>query len=373
MPPCNLLIKPASSLCNMRCRYCFYADVSSRREVQNRGVMSEETLEILVRAALRYASGSCGFNFQGGEPTLAGLDFYRRLIELQNKYNVNRVEIFNAIQTNGYLIDDEWAKFLADNRFLVGLSLDGPAEIHDACRLDPAGKGTHTRVLRAAAALDRQGAEYNILCVVNNFVARHGRKVYNFFRQSGFRYLQFIPCLDPFDGDERHDYSLTAERYAGFLKATFDLYYDDFCRGEYTSVRTFDNYVSMLAGRPPEACGMQGVCSSYFTVEGDGSVYPCDFYVLDRYRMGSVLEDSFAAMAGSEAAVRFVEESKPVDSSCQSCGYFPFCRGGCRRYREPFVDGRPGLNKFCSAYREFFDHALPRMQRMAAVLSRGQR
>lgn len=371
MPPITLLIKPASSMCNMRCKYCFYADVADHRKSRNYGFMSDETLETMVKLALRYAEGYCGFAFQGGEPTLSGLDFFRRLIKLQKNYNVNNVQISNSIQTNGFNIDEEWAAFLAKNRFLVGLSLDGPKEIHDRFRLDAAGNGTFSRVMRAAALFEKHKVEYNILCVVNNIVAGNGAKIYHFFKQKGFRYLQFIPCLDSFDDDETHDFSLTPENYASFLKSTFELYYRDFKsgfkQGNYISIRNFDNYVSMLMGNRPESCGMNGVCTCYFVVESDGSTYPCDFYVLDKYRMGNIKLQSFSQLAKSEPAVRFVQESYSIDDTCKKCPWFPICRGGCRRNREPFLDGKPVLNRYCFAYKEFFNDSFTRLKELAAI------
>ncbi len=373
MPPISLLMKPASSMCNMRCRYCFYADVASHRAVANYGFMEADTLETLVRQALEVARDSCSFAFQGGEPTLVGLDFYRRLVDLQNQYNVHRVQIFNSIQTNGYLLDESWAAFFARHHFLVGLSVDGPAEIHDAFRMDEAGAGTHTRLMQAVALLRQFQVECNVLCVVHHTVARNGRKVYNFFKQKGLRYIQFIPCLDGFQGEEPPPYSLTARRYGEFLKTVFDQYYADFKRGSYLSVRTFDNYIMMLLGQPPEACGMRGTCSCNLVVESDGSVYPCDFYVLDQYRMGNIRQQSLEELLHTEPARRFVEESLPVDPACRNCRWLQLCRGGCRRNREPFVEGRPGRNQLCEAYRSFFEYAYPRLRELAALAAQRQK
>lgn len=370
MPPITLLIKPASSLCNLRCRYCFYHDVASHRETASFGVMREELLETLVRKALEQADGQCMFGFQGGEPTLAGLDFYRRLVQLQKQYNTRGIRIINTIQTNGMLIDDEWAEFLAGHEFLVGLSLDGTREVHDHFRVDENGTGTYDRVVAAAKRLEKHHAEFNILCVVNNYVARYAKQVYQNLKKQGFRYIQFIPCLDPF-GEETQkgqEYSLSLERFTVFLKSTFDLYYQDFEKGDPVSIRTFDNYVTMIAGYPPESCGMAGVCSCYFVVEGDGSVYPCDFYVLDRYRLGHVEQDNFPDMMHTEAAKKFVAESDYIDEACKACRWLSICRGGCRRHREPFIDGHPRKNIYCQAYQAFFEYAYPRMERMAKKL-----
>ncbi|MBR3504871.1 MAG: anaerobic sulfatase maturase [Clostridia bacterium] len=362
--PFTALVKPASSACNMRCRYCFYADEARSRAVANYGLMTLDTLESLVEKAFAYASGPVSFAFQGGEPTLAGLDFYRALAALEKKHNRRRLPVSNAIQTNGLLIDAEWAEFLRENRFLVGLSLDGYGALHDALRLDAAGGGTFARVCEAADLMTKKGVDFNILCVVSGPVARHAGKVYRYLR-SRFQYLQFIPCLDPLDGAPG-DWSLSAADFGRFLKETFALYYDDFMSGRPVSVRQFDNYVGMLLGRPPESCGMSGVCSSYFTVEGDGSVYPCDFYVLDEWKMGNVNTDSIEAMASSEAARRFVALSRSVNEKCAACRWLPLCRGGCRRNREPIAENT--LNQFCPAYEAFFDYAYDGLCRIAAAV-----
>ena len=225
MPPLNFLIKPASGSCNIRCRYCFYHDIGENRDVASYGVMSYETLETLTRKALEAAEGSCAFGFQGGEPTLAGLGFFRKAVEFQKKYARPGLRVSNAIQTNGMAIDREWAEFLAENHFLVGLSMDGTKEIHDANRVGVKGEGTFSRVLRTAQLLTAKKVDFNILTVVTRQSAPHIGKIYSFFRRSGLRWLQFIPCLDPL-GEERgsNPYSLTPEVYAKFLKDLFDLW-----------------------------------------------------------------------------------------------------------------------------------------------------
>ena len=366
MPPLSILIKPASGNCNLRCRYCFYHSVSEIREVKSYGIMSLETLETIVEKALRFADGTCTFAFQGGEPTLAGFDFYRKLLEFQNRYNSKRVKINNAIQTNGMVINDVWSKFLAENNFLTGISLDGPKDIHDSMRFDAKGKGSFMKVMDAIQLFDKYHVEYNILSTVNTYVARHTAKVYKFFRKNGFRYLQFIPCLDPLNEKPGgYNYSLTPDRYAQFLKTIFDLWYEDIVKGNRVSIRYFDNLVGMFMGYPPELCGMMGVCSCQFVIEANGGVYPCDFYVIDEWYLGNIKDSGFEELKLSDAGKRFVEVSMPVDPECEVCRWHNLCRGGCRRSREPFVDGRPALNYFCPAYKEFFEYAAPKLQQLA--------
>ena len=350
MPPLSMLIKPVSGACGLRCRYCFYQE-------KHAGAMSLETLEALVKKALGFAGGSCTFMFQGGEPTLAGLPFFEKLVQYQKMYNTNRVSILNGLQTNGQHINGAWADFLAKNDFLAGLSLDGPRELHDKNR----GKGSFDRAMQSARLFQQAGVQFNILCVVTKDTAKQGAQVYRFFRGKGFRYLQFIPCLDPI-GMRRggQPWSLTPQGYLAFLKATFDLWYRDMKNGDIVSVRWFDNLLAMVMGRPPEACGMSGACSCQFVTEADGSVYPCDFYVDDAWMLGRILEDSFEEMRFSPNCVRFIEESLAPHPGCKACRWFPLCRGGCKRDR--LNDNR---NYYCLAYRGFFAYAMPGLRELA--------
>lgn len=370
MPALNLLIKPASGNCNLKCKYCFYNDISEIRETENFGMMDEETLEVLVQKAFNYAEHYCTFAFQGGEPTLVGLDFYKKLIELQKKYNTNNIKVNNALQTNGMVIDEEWTKFLGDNNFLVGLSLDGPKEVHDANRIDYKDKGSYNKVMKTARLFDKHKVEYNILFVVNAYVARHVQKIYNFFKKNNFKFLQFIPCLDPLNEEWGiHEYSLTPEKYTKFLKSLFDVWYDDIKKGNMVSIRTFDNYVGMIMGYRPEACGMTGECSCQFVVEADGGVYPCDFYVIDEYFLGNIKEKELEELRNTENAKRFVEVSRYIDPSCKKCKWFGICRGGCRRTREPLTEGKLSSNHYCSSFKEFFEYTVPRMEELAKMFS----
>ena len=366
MKALSLLIKPASGSCNMRCAYCFYADIAESRAVKNYGLMTLDILETLVRKALTEATEYCAFGFQGGEPTLAGLDFYRALIEFEKKYNRNKVKLSHTLQTNGLLLNEEWAEFLRENQFLTGLSIDACKQIHDDLRLDSAGKGTHNRCMNAARMLGKHRAEFNILSVVTRSMALHPDKTYRFYKHNGLRYIQFIPCIDGLEAERAAGaYSLDAGTYGRFLCRIFDLWYEDFIRDDYYSIRAFDNYIRMLAGYPPENCAMQGVCNPYALAEADGSVYPCDFYAADPYLLGNVASHSFTEMLNGKKAEEFAALSRQPDPSCMRCEYRFLCRGGCRRDREPVADGRLALNHYCAAYKVFFQHALPRMHSIA--------
>jgi uncharacterized protein len=363
MPPINMMIKPASGNCNMRCTYCFYADETKNRETKSYGIMSLDTLEKIVERTLSFADADCTFVFQGGEPTLAGLDFFKQLMALEEKYNIKKIKVHNSIQTNGYAIDDNWAAFFAEKHFLVGLSLDGPKELHDSHRIDFKEEGTYKRIMHTTQLFDKYHVEYNILTVVTAQTAKKIEKTYNFFKKNHFAYQQYIPCLDPL-GEKRggRDYSLTPEAYQKFLCTLFDIWYNDSIRGEQIYIRYFDNLLQMLKGYYPESCGMLGVCGKQFVAEADGSVYPCDFYALDEWKLGNLVTDSFEQIEKVREQLKFIEISQYIDKDCKKCKWGSLCRGGCRRDREPMNQGFLSKNYFCTAYYNFFEYAVPRLQ-----------
>ena len=364
MPPLSLLIKPASGSCNMRCKYCFYADETQNRETALMGRMSLDTMHTLVDKAMEYADGECTFAFQGGEPSLAGLPFFQDLTDYVSRHpNPKRIRIHYAFQTNGYALDEEWAKWFAGNKVLVGVSLDGPKEIHDRYRVDAAGKGTYNRVTATLRLLEKHHVDYNILTVVNAANARRAKQLYEFFKKNGFGYQQYIECLDPI-GEEPggHEYSLTPERYEVFLKSLFDAWYLDMKAGRYVYNRYFENLMMILVGHGAESCNLRGICGKQWVVEADGSIYPCDFYALDEWRLGNIREDSFEAMDRKREELGFIRWSCQVPEECRGCKWYALCRNGCRRNREPVTADSTGKNYFCSAYQGFFEYAFPRLQ-----------
>lgn len=368
MPPLSILIKPASGLCNMRCRYCFYADVTEHREVESYGIMTPSTAESLVKRAFEFASSSVTFAFQGGEPTLAGVDFYRSFIGLVEKYKTARLAVNYAMQTNGYFLPDELCEILRENSFLLGVSLDGTAAIHDMARVDAVGEGTFRRVTENIKKLDEYKIDYNILTVITENNAKNIGKIYNYFRSRNYKYVQFIKHVDGFgDADGKSVYSLSPKRYASFLKTAFGYYYDDFKRGKYMSVREFDNFVMLAQGRSAECCGMNGVCPPNLVIEADGGAYPCDFYVLDEWRLGNIRENSIEEIFASDNSRRFCERSYKIDDKCKACRYFTLCRGGCARYRLTGPDGTLGRQKYCESYMEFFDSCASKIAELARL------
>lgn len=358
MKDINLLIKPASGNCNMRCRYCFYGDELRKRESSGRGMMRMETAENLIKKALSYADGSCTFAFQGGEPTLRGLDFFRAFTDIVNKYGAGRRNLHYAIQTNGLLLNEEWAVFLKENGFLVGLSIDGGSEVHNLNRVDASGAGTHSRVMNSARLLARYEVPFNVLTVVTSRAARNITSIYHFYQKNHLLYQQYIPCLDPiFEPRGGNSYSLSPESFGDFLIKLFDLWYADREKGRFLYIHYFENLAGILLGHPPASCGMMGVCSEQNVIEADGSVYPCDFYALDNYLLGNINTDSIEEL--NLRRQPFLQDSRKGLEKCRSCRYGAVCRGGCRRDRQGLSDIED--NYLCAGYRKFFDHALPKL------------
>jgi uncharacterized protein len=336
--------------------------VANNRAVADFGLMSLETIEVIIRKVLQFASGYATFSFQGGEPTLCGIDFFESVVKLQNKHNINRVKINNCLQTNGLLINSRWAEFLHNQKFLVGLSLDGPQDLHDKYRIDATGKGTWERVMQTAQLFNEYKVEYNILFTVTSINARHPDELYNFFKKHKFNFLQFMPCIDP-DNSERgiHKYSLNPERYTFFLKHFFDKWYADFLNGREVSIRYFDNLVRMAAGMPHEMCSLRGSCQCQFVFEADGSVYPCDFYVTDKWKMGNIREKEISGLYESDNCRSFINSSLSMASICHTCRWKYLCRGGCRRDRENPRTKEFERNYFCDTFSAFLPYAYPRL------------
>ncbi len=384
----SLMLKPASGLCNLRCRYCFYADEMKKRGTASFGLMSKETLGAVLGKACAAAldgdkgTGTLSIVFQGGEPTLAGLDFFRAASELCEQGRRSGLSISLALQTNGLALDDEWCAFLARGGFLVGLSLDGPAAIHNANRVDSRGEGSYDRVMSALRLLRKHGVETNVLSVVTAQSAGCAAELYAFFKKNRLRYQQYIPCLSPLvsadaaeaagrPGAER--WALGSEEYGRFLRDSFDLWYADALGPSPRFNRYFDNLLFIMNGDAPEECGMAGLCSVQYVVEADGSVYPCDFYMLDRYRLGNLVKDSFSDLDARRREIGFIEESARLAPECLRCRWFRLCRGGCRRYREAGAAAavpEAGRSVLCMAYRSFFEYAVPRLEALLARLGR---
>ncbi|MBP5197464.1 MAG: anaerobic sulfatase maturase [Lachnospiraceae bacterium] len=363
MHPVSMMIKPSSGNCNMHCDYCFYADEMDNRSVSDFGFMTEETLENVIKKAFETAQGFCTIAFQGGEPTLRGLDFFKKAVELEYKYNKNNIEVRHALQTNGLLLNREWASFFRENNFLIGISLDGKKAGHDALRHTKSGEDTFEAVLNAIKILREENVDFNILTVVNKLTVKQARKIYSFYQKNDLDFLQFIPCLPPIRED-MENYSPSAYEYGSFLNELFDCWFEDLKQGRQPYIRQFENYVAILLGRAPDCCDQSGVCQSQYVIEADGSVYPCDFYVLDGYRLGNLNEDSLEVIDDNRIASDFLKTSAEARRECAKCEYYGICRGGCYRHFVTTDEGKQ-INRFCESYKAFFDAHLKDLQMIA--------
>ena len=371
MPALSLLIKPASSLCNLQCKYCFYADVANHRDINSYGIMKKDTVDALIARAFEYADSTVTFAFQGGEPTLAKLEYFKYFVEKVGELNTANINVNFTLQTNAVAITEEMAAFFSKNNFLIGVSLDGPKDIHDMNRIDHEGTGSYARVKKTIQLLRKHNVDFNILTVVTRNVSKHPQKVYRHLTKEGYNFLQFIPCLEELGQEQSSNpYALKPKDYGSFLCRIFDLWYRDFVNGKRVSIRMFDNIIQILLGMPPESCDMMGVCSVNLVIEADGSAYPCDFYVLDEWKLGMIQDKPLDELRTCKVAQDFVALSKPRQEKCTQCVYFPVCRSGCRRHKTQDCQGEVNLNYFCPAYEEFYGYTLERFIEVARILYR---
>lgn len=355
MPSISVMVKPASSLCNLKCEYCFYHSLAGQRESYNYGIMDEDTLDVIIQKALSYAEGGALYlSFQGGEPLLAGKSFFRFASSALARRNKYHSPITLAVQTNGTLLDNEWCRIFAEGNYLVGLSLDGD-QAANARRVDKSGAPVFERILAAARMLKEHGVEFNILSVLTEQNAKRIKPIYEFLTAQGFRHLQFIPYLKAL-GANPDAMTVTAETYGEYLTTLFDLYLRDIKRNRYVSIRQMDNFVALAKGGRAEQCGMNGVCAGGFVIEGDGTVFPCDFYCLDQYKLGNIKENGFDYFAAHPTMRKFIADSVINSSKCRECPYYRLCRGGCKRERTD-------LDK-CHGYKKFFARALPELKKI---------
>lgn len=343
MKQLSVLIKPASALCNLRCRYCFYANISDLREVRSFGRMKSDVMEKMIDTIyLDLNDGDkMSFAFQGGEPTLAGLAYFKSFVAYVNQQEKN-VTVNYAIQTNGTLINEDWCQFLADQHFLVGLSIDGGIKFHNDNRPDVKGNGTYTKVMATKKLFDRFAIDYNILCVLTNQNARHPKQLFNFIITNQIKYMQFIPCLDDLGAAEPSAYVLTPERFASFYKQLYFLWEREYRKGNYYSINLFDNIANLLGHGHINACGLVGKCAIQYVIEADGSVYPCDFYVLDEYRLGNITESSLRQLFATKVGQKFLRTPRDMSGLCETCPYIQVCGGGCQRMEQTVYKNKEG-------------------------------
>lgn len=347
----TIMLKPVSSACNLRCRYCFYHDVAQLRSVTSYGVMPAETAERILDNTFSFLSPGdhITFAFQGGEPMLAGLDFYKAFTDAVT-VRQNKVQVHYAIQTNGTLIDEDWAAFFTRHRILVGISLDILKDHHDSNRIDAVGNGTWKQVTKGIHLLREANTQYNILAVLTNSLARHPQQVWAALKRERVSHVQFIPCLPPLEGTAAT--ALTPQRFAFFYTQLFRLWLADWNKGNYISIKLFDDVIHYLCDGIPAFCGMTGLCYPQIVAEADGSAYPCDFYVLDDHRLGDLAQQPLEELYHGQTMRQFQNRSPELPAFCGSCPYRRICGGGCKRMRGSMYCG--AAEDFCG-YRAFLD------------------
>jgi uncharacterized protein len=395
----HVMAKPAGSACNLDCSYCFYLSKQDLPGGPGGGHMHDDLLERFVSDYIQSVTADeVVFSWQGGEPTLMGLEFFEKVVALQKKHAKPGQRVENDLQTNGTLLDEDWARFLKEHSFLVGLSIDGPKDVHDHYRVTKKGEPTFDRVCNAAATLRRFGVRYNTLTCVSRFNASKPLDVYRFLRRElGSTYLQFIPIVEPREfettapqgwnvdrmvavGDPRTSpdhpdsvvtpWSVDAQEYGYFLSKVWDEWLARDC-GK-VLVNFCETLVVQHMGRPSQICVHAEFCGKGVALEHDGSAYSCDHYVYPEHRLGNIRERSLGDMVFSPEQVRFgYAKSENLPAYCRQCGFLSDCWGECpknRFLRTP--DGEPGLNYLCPGLKRFFAHAAPAAAKMARKLNK---
>jgi len=368
MRPFSLLIKPAGPDCNMACRYCFYTGKTALFG-QGRHRMSDDVLEKLIADYMKLGFTASGFAWQGGEPTLMGPDFYKKVVELQQKYGRPGQVVSNALQTNGLRLDKGWCKFLAEYKFLVGVSLDGPERFHNYYRRDKAGKDTFGRVMKTIENCRENNVEFNVLVLLNAENVTAPDELFDFFTDNNIRYLQFIPCVekDPATG-RIADFSVAPKQYADFLCRVFDRW----CQlgPDKLSIRMFDSILSYYLNGRHSVCTFGAKCNEYVVVEHNGDVFCCDFFVERQWKLGNILDTAIDKLADCQKRQIFAEQKHRLCQKCFVCSYSDICRGGCLKDRVivngDYSKGSPNESYFCQSYRKFFEKSLPKLKQIAA-------
>lgn len=354
IPSLSLLVKPASFGCNLECTYCFYKRVSEiYTGPANR--MSHETASVMIRKCLSSNASRVSFCWQGGEPTLMGLGFFDHVVNEQKKHVSPLQSVENTLQTNGILLDDRWCGFLAENNFLVGISLDGPEYIHDRYRRFPNGQGTFGRVMDSIERMKRGGVEFNILVLLNDANVHKPGEVYRFMRENGFSYLQFIPCCEwDSESGEMLPFSVGGEDLGNFYRDLFDLWIDD--GFPYVSIRLFEDLMIYWLDGVHLSCGWLDRCASYLLVEHNGDCYPCDFYVYPEWKIGNLEHEPLEAIWNSGLRRKFGDLKSKRPDQCVECQWFGFCHGDCIKFRKSYQKNSNGLSVYCVSWNMLLQH-----------------
>ena len=371
--PLAVMAKPVGSRCNMRCTYCYYLEKGKYSENPKQTRMSFDLLEKLIRQTVAASPGPVvSFTWHGGEPTLAGMDFYKKALELEKKYLPKGWEAWNNLQTNGLLLNEGWCRFLKENRFDVGLSIDGSMEVHDSNRRLPNGAGTFERVSASIRRLRETGVEPDLLCTVNEVSQGKPLEVYRALRDTGAIWVQFIPVVIRDARGGAAPGSVTPEGYGRFLTAVFD----EWVRHDLgvLDVQLFAEMARIKAGGEASLCWMSPTCGHVLIAEEDGAVYSCDHFVDPEHRLGTLHEGSLARMAGGEFQRAFgLGKREKLTDECRACPYLRFCNGGCPKDRFGLsAEGQPGQYWLCTGLKAFFAHAQPILERVMAMSAQGK-
>jgi uncharacterized protein len=365
----QVFVKPAGAACNLACRYGYYLEKAELHRSTEVPRMPADLLESYIVQHLEASDGPVTrFSWHGGEPTVLGLDCFREIVELQRRHRRPGRQIANGIQTNGLLADEAWARFFAAERFSVGLSLDGPANLHDPYRVTRGAEPTHARVMQALARLQRHRVTHDILCTVHDLNGRHPLRVYRFFRQAGVRTIGFLPVVEATPGGQGGvtGHTVRAEAYGEFLCAVFDEWVArDTARIE---VQAWEEGTRPARGLEHSLCILRETCGDIPVVEHTGDVYSCDHFVNERHRIGNLRESRLSDLLVSPEQRAFgLAKRDTLPRQCRKCDVLDQCHGGCPKDR--FVrteDGEAGLNCLCPAFKRFYRHAAPFAARVAA-------
>ncbi len=369
--PFHLMLKPAGPACNLACTYCYYLEKS--RLFPGGTLMDDATLERVTAAYLQGHPGAeVIFGWQGGEPLLLGRDFFQRAVELQARYARPGQQVVNALQTNGTLLDDEWAAFFAAQQFLIGISLDGPPELHDRYRRDRAGAGSHARVLQGLACLQRHGVEHNALVTVNRANMDAPLPVYRYLRDLGLQHLQFIPIVERQTRESRKvtEWTVRPESYGAFLCTIFDHWaLNDVGQ---VFLQLFESALNVWLGGAPTLCVFSPSCGRALALEHNGELYACDHFVYPEYLRGTVTPETLPSLVDGPAQRDFGAAKARLCSDCRNCTVRRFCGGDCPKHRlRHAADGHP-ISYLCPAYRQFFTHSAQVLQAMAVEIRAGR-
>jgi len=394
----HVMIKPAGAACNLACTYCFYLSKASLSGAPAPRRMSDEVLTEFIRQYIESVAGDVVFSWQGGEPTTLGLDFFRKVVAIQAQFAKPGQTIQNDLQTNGTLLDEEWCKFLKQHQFLVGLSIDGPKEIHDHYRVTKSGDPTFDKVFAAARLLKSHGVSFNAMACINRCNARRPLDVYRFLRREiGAGRLQFIPIVEhrdfertapqswdpatlPREGEPQArpghpesvvtEWSVDPDDWGYFLRKTFDEWRNRDIGKVF--VNHFETLVAQRMGLPSQICVYSEFCGKGMALENDGSLYACDHYVYPEYCLGNIRKTPLGEMALSRQQVKFgYAKHETLPAQCRQCPYLRDCWGECPKNRLiRTADGEPGLNYLCRGFKQFFAHAIPEVDRIVRHLQR---